>query len=354
VRIGLVIYGSLDTMSGGYLYDRTLVEYLRDCGDEVRVVSIPPGAYWPRVLQNLWFRLHGDFDVVLEDELCHPSLLAANAGRRSFPVVGIVHNIGAVGTALHPRPAALAQILETEYLRRVDGFIFNSSTTCKSASDLDIVPKPYVIAPPGGDQLGESDLTMIGARAAQTGPLRLVFLANVIAGKGLDVVLAALKGLSAADYELDVIGSCDVEPGYARRMQTEAASAGLAVRFRGPLDGQALTDALEHSQVLVLPSYYEGFGIALLEGMAHGLPALSTTAGAIPEIVSDGEDGFLISPGDSANLASYINKLVVDRRLLARMGIAAFHNYRSRPTWRQTTAAIRDFLVGMLQPRSSS
>ena len=99
----------------------------------------------------------------------------------------------------------------------------------------------------------------------------------------------------------------------------------------------------------MIPSQFEGFGIAYLEGMAHGLPALGTTAGAIPELISDGIDGFLIAPGDAATPGpAYWRCLGSDRRLLARMGIAALQKYRSRPKWAASTELIRSFLLDIV------
>ena len=70
------------------------------------------------------------------------------------------------------------------------------------------------------------------------------------------------------------------------------------VHFHGPLDNEELIAKYKSAHVLVVPSSYEGFGIVYLEGMAFGLPAIGTTAGAASEIISDGETGFLIPPDD--------------------------------------------------------
>src|SRR5512143_3227650 len=100
MRVGLVIYGSLETLSGGYLYDRQLVEYLRGCGDTVDVISLPRGNYARHLADNLshnpWRRLQSSFDVLLQDELSHPSLLRLNRqlhGRVAYPIISIVHHL---------------------------------------------------------------------------------------------------------------------------------------------------------------------------------------------------------------------------------------------------------------------
>ena len=88
--------------------------------------------------------------------------------------------------------------------------------------------------------------------------------------------------------------------------------------------------------MLVVPSSYEGFGIVYLEGMAFGLPAIGTTAGAASEIITDGENGFLIPPDDSETLSERLSMLANDRELLARMSVKALERYRQQPTWDET------------------
>jgi glycosyltransferase involved in cell wall biosynthesis len=352
MNVGLVVYGSLDTISGGYLYDRMLVSHLRQRGDAVEIISLPPGRYGPKLLDNFRFREPTGFDIILQDELCHPSLLIPNARPHACAIISIVHNLRSARARM-PQEAFYG-FVERWYLNRVDGFIFNSSATSRSVLAATRGAKPYVIAPPGGDRLGEIREDAIKARAVKRGPLRLVFLANVVRGKGLDILLDSLKRLPRSSYVLEVVGSCDVEPAYARRVQDSASRTGLAVHFHGVVDHQPLAAILGHSHALVIPSQFEGFGIAYLEGMAHGLPALGTTAGAIPDLVSDGIDGFLIAPGDADSLSQRLALLGNNRRLLARMGIAALQNYRSRPTWVASTELMRNFLLESVNRRSAS
>ena len=99
MRVGLVIYGELDTPTGGYLYDRMLVEHLTAAGDDVEVISLPWRSYGRHLCDNaspsLVRRLDGArFDVLLQDELDHPSLVVTNRRRRNRdarPVVAVVH-----------------------------------------------------------------------------------------------------------------------------------------------------------------------------------------------------------------------------------------------------------------------
>ncbi len=351
MKVGLVIYGSIDKVSGGYLYDRKLVGYLRSCGDEVEIVSIPTGSYFSHLLNNSSFRLPSDVDILIEDELVHPSVLAANGMRAPrVPVISLVHNLHSSERRAAWQNAFYRQI-EKLHLRSADGFIFNSTITRDSVVQLAGKDKPNVLAPPGGDRLGSLTPDAVRARLAVPGPLRLLFLANVTPLKGLHVLLDALSALPAGCCSLDVAGSLAVDADYARQMQARAATLATPTRFHGVLDGEPLAELLAGTDLLVIPSYWEGFGISYLEGMAYGAPAIGTTAGAIPQLIRDGVNGYLVTPGDSAALARHIERLGGDRDLLMRLSLAALQTFGERPTWDQSAAAVRDFLQQMLGRR---
>ncbi len=136
MHLGLVVYGSLETVSGGYLYDRKLVEHLQSCGDEVEVISVPWRPYGRALLDNLSPALierlgRASFQVLVQDELVHPSLCRLNHRLRRrvpYPLVAIVHHL----RGCEARPAwqnFLYRQVERQYLSSVDGFIFNSNAT---------------------------------------------------------------------------------------------------------------------------------------------------------------------------------------------------------------------------------
>jgi glycosyltransferase involved in cell wall biosynthesis len=348
MKIGLIIYGSLDTVSGGYLYDRKLVESLRKRGDQVEIISLPWRNYAAHLTDNFHFRLPLGFDLIIEDELNHPSLLKANRQEHSYPIVSLVHNLH----SLEPRSTwqnDLYRVVERSYLNSVDGFIFNSNTTCDAVQALIGDQKPFIVANPPTDRFGSHlNENLIRTRANESNPLRLLFLGNVIPLKGLYVLLEALRH-PGFDFRLDIVGSLTIDPNYARKMQEKAKTYGLSskVFFHGILDSEALIERFEHAQVMVMPSSYEGFGIAYLEGMGFGLPAIATTSGAASEYITDGENGYLIPPENASMLAERLTRLANDRELLARMSINALRRYQQQPTWEQTVDHIRNFLLQM-------
>lgn len=355
--IGLVIYNDLDTLTGGYLYDKQLVTHLRAKGHTVSIIAVPMRPYLRRLGDNLDPELgrqlrSASFDVLLQDELCHPSFFLRNRRLRQqarYPVVAIVHQV----LSDEPRRSwqnTLYRLPEKHYLAGVDGFVFNSRTTRETVARLVGRTIPGVIASPAGDRLKEwCDLTGLEGRVAHPGPLRLLFLGNVIPRKGLLPLLEALAAIPEDVWRLQVIGSLEMDRSYVRRIRRCLADKALTERvdLAGVRNNRELAEVLARSDVLCMPYAYEGFGIVFMEAMAFGLPVLGSCLGAVAEMVSHGENGFLLQPDNAPGLRDIITLLQGDRLRLLAMSRAALTRFAAHPTWQESMAQIELFLHEM-------
>jgi len=104
------------------------------------------------------------------------------------------------------------------------------------------------------------------------------------------------------------------------------------VRMLGHVPWQELTDHYRRASVFVMPSYYETFGISVIEAMAFGLPVVAANVGGLPEVVEDGVTGILVPPKDSEALGEALVRLLRDPDLSARMGRAGRERVRSEFT----------------------
>lgn len=349
MRIGLIIYGSLDTLSGGYLYDRKLVEYLRGQGDSVEVISLPWRNYAEYLTDNLRFKLPKNFDILIQDELNHPSLISANRGKHPYPIISLVHHLRC--SELRPNwQNVIYRIIEKKYLNSVDGFIFNSIMTESVVNSLVEDRKPGILAYPPTDRFGEAISEQEIIDRAKSDTLRILFVGNVIYRKGLHTLLEAVS-VQPLVAQIDIVGSLTSEPQYAKQMQEYIAGNNLSsvVFLHGSLDEAPLIEKFRQAHVLVVPSSYEGFGIVYLEGMGFGLPSIGTTAGAAGEIIEHEMTGYLIQPDDSRSLAAHLQLLAEDRGLLTRLSLNARARYLRQPSWIKTAKSIRDFLYSFLQ-----
>ncbi len=350
MKIGLLICGSLDTVSGGYYYDRRLVASLQERGHQVQVFSIPWRSYAAALTGSRSYRLPLGLDLLIQDELAHPALLTANRLPHPCPLISLVHHLRS--SEAHPRWLNFCyRYVEQSYLRSVDGLIFNSKTTRQAVQALVGADAPSVIAYPPCDHFSPDLLqAAIAGRANQPGPLRLLFLGNVIPRKGLHTLLAAISGLPAGLVCLDVVGSLAFDPRYARKVQAQAAGLGrrASITFHGILENGSLQEKMAQAHVMVIPSSYEGFGIVYLEGMAFGLPAIGTTAGAAGEVITPAENGYLVSPGDALALAALLMALQINRDLLVRLSLHALESYQQCQPWDQTVDGMVAFLTRMV------
>ena len=357
MRIGLVIYGSLETLSGGYLYDRIVVEGLRQLGHEVEVIGLPSGSYLRRLVcgfsSDLLRRLTaGKFDILIQDELCHPTLFSVNQRlrrRRGYGgplLVALVHHTLS-DEPRHPWHNKLLALAERRFLASVDGFIHNSATTSRSVASLVAHNRPQVIAYPAGDRFGSPFAAeLISRRAHRPGPLQLLFLGNVIARKGLVPLLQGLAKIDPQVWRLSVVGDVDSDPAYTAEARQLVRDHDLSesVHFLGPLDNGRLVETLSESQLFCMPYAYEGFGIAILEAMAFGLPAIGCRSGAAGETIRHGENGYLLALNDLAGLEPLLSQMYQDRDRLRRLALAAHATYCASPGWQDGVAAIDRFL----------
>jgi glycosyltransferase involved in cell wall biosynthesis len=359
MKIGLVIYGPLETLTGGTLYDRLMATALEQRGHEVVVVGLPAVNYPMRLAQNwqvqrMAARVPAGLDLLLQDELCHPSLIRLNARRRSLrcPVVTVVHQV-LCDEPRAPWQNRLLRPTEKRYLDGVDGFVFNSRTTRNTVWGLTANDRPHVVAPPGRDRLEPRPTSKTIALWAQdSGPLRLLFLGNLIPRKGLLPLIDALAGLPRSVWTLRVVGRLDMDRSYVRRVRRALRYWGLTDRvpLLGRRDGARLADELSRAQVLCMPFAYEGFGMASLEAQGFGLPVIGCRAGATPELVEDGLNGYLVDPGDYRALRSVVAGLHYDRTALAKMGLAARRRFEAHPTWEASMGRLAAFLEELVSP----
>ncbi len=366
MHIALLIYGNLETVSGGYLYDRKLVEHLRSQGDQVEIISIPWRSYPLLLADNfsasLFHRMQNlQVDILLQDELNHPSLFLLNQRMRKetkIPLVSIVHHL----RSSEQRSAwqnILFKAIERRYLDSVDALIFNSRATQKAVLECNasLKDKPSLIAFPAGDRFKPAwDLLETQKRADQPGPLKIVFIGNLIPRKGLDSLLKALKYIPAHLWELNVIGSLELDPFYAQKMRKLVSKLDMTkhVKFLGTVPDTLIAQTLSNSHLLAVPSSYEGFGIVYLEGMSFGLPAIGAKAGGAQEIIQHGHNGFLVEPGDVERLSAHISNLATDRQKLVEMSLAARRSFESHPSWEMTGAQIRNFLLTINENRNAA
>jgi glycosyltransferase involved in cell wall biosynthesis len=153
--------------------------------------------------------------------------------------------------------------------------------------------------------------------------IKLICLGNLTRRKGAYDLIAAVEKAAGQGVRarLSLAGG-ETAPGQRREIEQRVAESPCASQMHllGLVHGEEKRTAFNEAECVVLPSYAEGLPMALLEGMAAGLPAIATRIGSIPALVDDGVEGLLISAGDVDALADSICRLARDPVLRRRMG----------------------------------
>lgn len=316
-------------------------------GDGARVVHLPAGPQAPmpreRVHDHLdefvdgveaWRIASGvDYDLIHAHYWLSGVVALALRERWGVPVLQMFHTLGRFKNGAARRRADLEPSIrldeEQRIVRHVDGLVAASVVERRAlVDDYGADSSRATVIPCGVDtelfRPGDRDV----ARAhVDPGNAPLVLYVGRIAPiKGLETLLDAVVQLRArgSAVRLLIVGGEADEPsdGHEAEIRRRVDGLGLreVVRFVGAQPQEALRDFYVAADVTVLPSYYESFGMVVLEAMACGSPVIASRVGGLTTTVRDGVTGFLVPDGDAGALAERIQTLVGDDDLRFRLG----------------------------------
>lgn len=335
-RTAFAVPGDLATATGGYGYDRRIIAELQLLGWHVDVVSVGDGFPQPSAEQRAvalarFEDLPQGIPVVVDGLALGALPDAAESIARRAPLVALVHHPLALETGLSPADARKLFESECKALAAARSVIVTSRATAKRLNaDYDVSPERITVAPPGTDRAAP-------ARGTSDGTLRLLSVGAIVPRKGFDVLIAALASIADLPWRLTIAGDLTRSPATAAKLEADIARHRLADRvdLLGAISPQQLCALYSSTDVFVLVSHFEGYGMAYAEAMAHGLPIIGTTGGAIVDTVPP-TAGVLVEPGNVDALTLALQTVIEneeERRRLARGALAAAADL---PTWEST------------------
>lgn len=344
-RMTFLVAGSLHARTGGSIYNRRLIETLRERGWHIDVWELDASFPFPtpsaldRAAAVVGGLEHGAIAVV--DGLAFgamPDIVHAARGRVRF--VAIVHL---------PLAATIGIDLSTS--RHLE----ESERRALEAASLVIVPGAA-----GRQLLATHGLPASRARVVEPGTdraplaagsggstMEIVTAAAVTPGKGYDVLLDALEGIRDRQWHLTCAGSLTRDAATADRVRAAIAARGLASRVSlvGELSGLALNACFHRADLFVSASLRETYGMAVADALARGLPVVATDTGEAPALVG-AEAGRIVPAGDAAALSRAVAAMMDDRALRARCAEGARRVRERLPDWSRAAArfeaALRD------------
>ena len=310
--IWFLIPGDPSTPTGGYRYDRRIIDGLFRSGWRVqterlgdsfpeptadaladadrRLATIPDGD--TVVIDGLAFGLLGDVAALHQHRLC---------------LIALVHHPLALETGLSAARAEALRMSESRALVAARRVVVTSAATGDVLSRDYGVPNERIrVVEPGTDSAPL-------AAGSKESVLNLLCVAAPTPRKGHDILLRALAPLVGRPWRLDCVGSLTrcTRTSIALRRLSERLELSERVNFTGTVDERALEAFYHRADLFVLSTRFEGYGMVLAEALARGLPIVSTTTGPIPNLVS-ADAGLLVEPGDPAALETALARVLDD------------------------------------------
>jgi glycosyltransferase involved in cell wall biosynthesis len=332
-QVVFAVPGDLATATGGFVYDRRIVAELPKSGWQVDVLDI--GTSFPRA-------------TVAERAAAHLRLAALPAGRvlvidglafgvmpdsaealhRTHKLVALVHHPLAFETGLQEWEAAKFKASERLALSFVHRVITTSATTARLLSQHYAVPPDKVsVVLPGNDRIPPPQ-----RHAGDV--VNLLAVGSIVPRKGYDLLIAALGKIPDLKWRLVIAADPTRSPETARALEEQIESLRLTerVELAGVVSEERLEALYANADLFVLPSRYEGYGMAYTEAIAHGVPVIGTTAGAIPEAVPAGA-GMLVAPDHVEELTLALMRLIGNPAERARLAAGARAAAATLPSW---------------------
>jgi glycosyltransferase involved in cell wall biosynthesis len=334
-KVIFAVPGELTIPTGGYAYDRRIVAELSALGWRPEAINLGDGFPFPSAAtrmaaHRLLQALPDDAPIVI-DGLAFGVLpeITEQLGA-SRELIALVHHPLALESGLSPVDCHALRVSERRALACARRVIVTSPFTARLIiSDYAVPADRVAIAPPGVDKAPR-------ASAPPGAPLALLAVGAIVHRKGYDILLAALARLVDLPWRLTIVGDRARDSEAAARLDRDIARFDLVdrVTVAGAVSAAQLAALYARADLFVLASRFEGYGMAFAEAIAHGVPVVGTTAGAIPETVP-ASAGVLVPPDDVASLSLALRRLIENPAVRRRVAESAWREAAGLPTWAQ-------------------
>lgn len=339
--VSFVIPGALETISGGYGYDRRLIEGLTNQGRNVSLVSLSSRFPNPTKEDTLEaaekLAVFPDDETVLIDGLAFGALDKKVLAQIKVPLVALIHHPLAFEVGLSADRREYLFQNELENLKLVSGIVVTSpSTAALLKAEYGVAEELITIAIPGTDQKSISN--------NQSEPQLILSVGIQIPRKGHDVLLDALGKIISLPWHAIIAGPPS-DAIHAEKLRSKIVELGLTDRVE--LLGEVSADELERlysrASIFALATRFEGYGMVFGEAMAYGLPIVSCSSGAVVDTVPE-TAGMLVQPDDPAAFAKALEKILLSEPLRQRFADGSTAAGKKLISWEQTSALVGEAL----------
>ena len=270
-------------------------------------------------------------------------------------MVGLIHHPLAAETGLSPEFVSRLFESERRALQAMRFVVVTSQRTRRALAAYGVASERIAVAEPGLDQPASEALQSAEQRYDAATPVRMLCVATITARKGHDLLVDALTGLVDLEWTLTCVGDTERSPATARALTMHIKAAGLSNRvvLTGELDAASLHQQFRAADLFVLATRFEGYGMAVAQALAQGLPVVSTRTGAIEELVPP-EAGLLVEPDDGVALRNALSRVLSDPTLRRRLAAGARAAGAKLPSWSDASQRLSAILDGVTRMQSDA
>ena len=340
MQAAFAIPGDLNTRTGGYIYDRRMLETLNAIGQPA--VHLPLMPSWPHPTPQAQAELAQKLRALppgtplIMDGLVFGAMDTALLAALDLPVVPMLHHPLGLEAGLPPDVARALIAREAANLRHADHVVVPSPhTKAILIRDFGVAPGDISVALPGFDRPAPP-----AAPVPRADPPLILSVGIICERKGHDVLLAALDRLRDRPWRAAIVGLVNDHDVMAA-LHRQRADLGLDERitFTGGIPPEALDQLWRQAHLFALATRYEGYGMVLSEALLYGLPVVSCAVGAVPDTLPPGA-GILTPPDDPDAFAAALGRLLTDQDAHAAMAATARAEGAALPRWEEAAAVM--------------
>lgn len=334
MRLVLITEAPLDSVSGASAYHARLLDAWRAISGDAEAIGLEAPA-----TEDFASTLPEDACVVVESasfEKAQPALLRLI----DHGAVALVHHPTALEPGAPAEQRTARKALESSVLPRFRRIVTASEPIARRLkAEFGVAEDRLRVVVPGTEPQARRH---IDANRPFGTPCTVLSLGTISYRKGHDLLLRAVAGLPDLDWRLILAGEVR-DQAYASELDQLIDSLGIGARVErpGPLHGDALQAAWNRAEVFALATRFEGFGMAIAEAMARGLPVAVTDGGAAGSLVP-AEAGVVAPVDDLAQFTKALRRLVFSPPLRAEMGAAGYAHARHLPGWTDQARAFAE------------